>query len=319
MGLGATALTTNAKKEIPVPPGPPAPPFDPTSADNGLSVDSVSGRIVLGNDFFDPASPARLLSDREIVMDNGAGTDCVLYLNSPNNGIITALYGYSLEIVGIANNTTPSIQVGGGFGANAEITVSTGNSSAADVNITAISGTASLGMACGNDSLELLLDGSGSIVLGVSNFGIPITVVSFDTANNTMQLGATQVALNGATVQIAGTLNRRYLRSSKGAGVYNVDRDTDSDLAFINSGAAVFNLPNMAGSDDRPGFIFRLTVNNAAGVTAQAFAGQTIRFGTLASSSGGTVASVTVGSSVTLMWVGSVWVAECFTGVWSFT
>lgn len=44
----------------------PGPPFAPTSADNGLSVDPVTGRMVLGNDQFDPAQPARLLGNREI-------------------------------------------------------------------------------------------------------------------------------------------------------------------------------------------------------------------------------------------------------------
>lgn len=47
--------------------GSPAPPFDPNSADNGLSVDPISGRIVLGNDAGD--SLATLLSNREIPLN----------------------------------------------------------------------------------------------------------------------------------------------------------------------------------------------------------------------------------------------------------
>lgn len=54
-----------------------APPFAATSADNGLSVDPVTGRIVLGGTF---AAPSQLLSNRAIDMngfsfrmDNGAG------------------------------------------------------------------------------------------------------------------------------------------------------------------------------------------------------------------------------------------------------
>ncbi len=47
--------------------GTPGPPFDPTSADNGLSVDAITGRIVFGNDTGD--SLATLLSNREIPMD----------------------------------------------------------------------------------------------------------------------------------------------------------------------------------------------------------------------------------------------------------
>lgn len=315
MGLGVSALNTNAKKEIQ---GPPAPPFDPSSAQNGLSVDPVSGAIVLGNDFGSLTQPAQLQSDREILMEDASSTARSIFLNSILNGCISLLTGYSFEIAGI-NNTTPSITVGAGDNSNAEITVQVGASSAADVNIQAQSGTAGLAMACDSDSLNWLLDGSGTITLGISDFGIPITVMSFRTANQTMQLGATQVAANGANVQIAGTLNRRYLRSSKGAN-YNVDRDTDSDLMFTNSAAVIFTLPNMVGANDRPGFIFRAHVNNAAGITVQASGGQTIRFGTVASSSGGTVASVSIGSSVTLQWDStSGWVAEAFTGVWNFT
>lgn len=43
-----------------------APPFVPTAADNGLSVDPVTGRIVLGQDIGAPGDPAQLLSNREI-------------------------------------------------------------------------------------------------------------------------------------------------------------------------------------------------------------------------------------------------------------
>lgn len=315
MGLGTTAISTNAKKEIP---GPPSPPFDPSSADNGLSVDAISGRIVLGNDLGDAAAPARLLSDREILMEDSGGNQFRLFLTSILAAVQTALSGFSLEIAG-ADNTTPSITVGGGDGVNAEIAMVAGTGSTVDINMQAAGGLVSHLMSCGNDLYRWDVDGSGQIIFGISDFGIPITVMSFDTALQTMQLGSPQVAANGATVQIAGTLNRRYLRSSKGAN-YNVDRDTDSDLMFTNSAAVTFTLPNMVGVNDRPGFIFRVHVNNAAGVTVQAAGGQTIRFGSLTSSSGGTAASVTVGSSVTLQWDGTIgWVAEAFTGVWVFT
>lgn len=54
-------------KPLSTPPaGPPGPPFLPTSADNGLSVDPVTGRIVFGNDL--GGNLADLLSDREISM-----------------------------------------------------------------------------------------------------------------------------------------------------------------------------------------------------------------------------------------------------------
>lgn len=61
------------RRATPAPP-PPAPPFDPTSAVNGLSVDPVSGAIVLGQDVGAVGDPAQLLSNREIPF-NGFSLD----------------------------------------------------------------------------------------------------------------------------------------------------------------------------------------------------------------------------------------------------
>ncbi len=61
MGIGAPALNTNQRRDIPQP----GPPFAATSADNGLSVDPVTGRIVLGGDV---GSPSQMLSVRVIEM-----------------------------------------------------------------------------------------------------------------------------------------------------------------------------------------------------------------------------------------------------------
>lgn len=49
---------------------PAGPPFPATSADNGLSVDAVTGRIVLGNDYFSGVTTGQLLNNREIYMNN---------------------------------------------------------------------------------------------------------------------------------------------------------------------------------------------------------------------------------------------------------
>ncbi len=49
---------------------PAGPPFPATSADNGLSVDPITGRIVLGNDAGIGDLSAQLLSDREIEMNS---------------------------------------------------------------------------------------------------------------------------------------------------------------------------------------------------------------------------------------------------------
>lgn len=63
MSLGVGTLNTNRKQDPVIFP-PPGPPFDPASAENGVSVDGVSGAIVLGNDV--GGTEAGLLSPREI-------------------------------------------------------------------------------------------------------------------------------------------------------------------------------------------------------------------------------------------------------------
>lgn len=315
MGLGTTAVSTNAKKEIP---GPPGPPFQSNSADNGLSVDAVSGRIVLGNDQGDLAAPAALKSNREVVMEDSGGNSFVILFNSLLNAVLTQFTGFSVEVFG-GDNTTPSITVGGGDNCNAEISVRTAGASSANVIIEVVSGQAALALINGSDLAQWFAGGGNEITFSVSDIGIPITVMTFYTNTQRMQFGGIQVGANGADVQISGSATRRYLINGKGAVTYDVDRDLDSDKLFINSGAATFNLPNMVGSNNRSGFIFRVAVKNAAGVTIKASAGQILRFGNITTSSGGTASDTTVGAVATLMWDGTDWVAESFIGAWLFT
>lgn len=63
MGLGAPALNTSQFQQ----PGGGGPPFPATAADNGLSVDAGTGRIVLGNDT--GGNAAQLLNNREIILN----------------------------------------------------------------------------------------------------------------------------------------------------------------------------------------------------------------------------------------------------------
>jgi hypothetical protein len=59
---GQSTLQTYQRRE---PAGAPAPPFALNSAFNGLSVDAVTGQIVLGQDIGAVGDPAILVSDRE--------------------------------------------------------------------------------------------------------------------------------------------------------------------------------------------------------------------------------------------------------------
>lgn len=83
LGLAGISVSPHA-----TPPPPPGPPFVATSADNGLSVDPVTGRIVLGNDT--GLTAAQLLSDREIPMNGRIfqmtqGGNPMFYLDSLNS------------------------------------------------------------------------------------------------------------------------------------------------------------------------------------------------------------------------------------------
>jgi hypothetical protein len=66
MGQGQGSISVNQKAPVIPVPVPPGPPFALNSADNGLSVDPVTGEIVLGQTVGAIGDPAQLLSNREI-------------------------------------------------------------------------------------------------------------------------------------------------------------------------------------------------------------------------------------------------------------
>ncbi len=70
MSVGQGSISVNQKAPVIPAPAPPGPPFLPASADNGTSIDPVTGRIVLGQAIGEPGDPAQLLSDREIPLNN---------------------------------------------------------------------------------------------------------------------------------------------------------------------------------------------------------------------------------------------------------
>lgn len=321
MGIGAIAISTTQKKE------PSGAPFTAGSARNGTSIDST-GRVVLGNDLGDAAAPARLLNDREIITDDLVGTLFNIFLNAALNGVTTRMDGTVIEMVG-QPGTAPTIQIIGQDPSTPTVNVSAAGAGAALVQaacgalgtallsaFASATGVARLSLAAGAESLTITVPGTG-VISGQVNAAIDMWAM--DVVNFTTQIGPTITTFNGATFQITGTLTNRRFVQSQGAGAYNVDRNLDSGKNFINSAAATFNLPNMAAANNRPGFIFRLCVKNVAGVAVQAFAGQVIRFGSLATSAGGTLASIDVGAYVVLVWDSTDWITETFNGAWTLT
>ncbi len=102
MSIGAPSLATNQRRD----PTGAMPPFNPLSANNGLSVSPIPGKIVLGQDVGQVGSPADYLSDREL----------------PNQGFHTRLLGAGRFIV----SQTPAINTGESIQADAGINIQNG-------------------------------------------------------------------------------------------------------------------------------------------------------------------------------------------------
>lgn len=313
---------------------PAVPPFPANAADNGLSVDPVTGRIVLGNDVGDATEPARLLNNREIVTDDIIGNFYALIFNSINYGINTALNGQDITITG-TNATFPFmlIQAGdnslvtdtalsGDFGQSQSI-IQSGDFSQAGVDVvTGNTGFSYVHISSTDfdNQFWVKADGQGFINFAVNGAGgldfmrTDVNTLNTQFANNNMQL------FNGATLQVTGTLTHQT-ETTGFTGARNVDRDVDSSRLFYNNGAAgTLTLPNMVGANFREGFNMRFACNHASGITIQASAGQTILIGTSATSVAGTLSSTNVGSYGRITLIDSTtWVVEYITGSWTIT
>ena len=312
---------------------PAVPPFPAGAANNGLSVDPVTGLIVLGNDVGDATEPARLLNNREIITDDALGNFYALNLNSINYGINTALNGQDITITG-GNGTFPFFLMQAGDaslavsqvitndGAQSQSIIQSGDFSQAGVDVaTGNTGFSYLHLSSTDFSNQFWVkaDGSGFINMSVRGaFGLDFLrtdVSSLNTqfSNNNMQ------TFNGATLQVSGPLTHRELVNGF-SGNRNVDRDIDSSRFLYNTAAGTLVLPNMAAANTRLGFNLRFACNNAAGITVQAEAGQTILIGGSATSVGGTLASTTVGSFARITLLDAfTWTVENFTGTWAIT
>jgi hypothetical protein len=290
MGIGVIALQTSQKREQS------GPPFVTGSANNGLSVDAVSGKIVLGNDTGDPLAPAALLSDREILTEDVALNNFAVLLNAIQTSVLTRLSGSIIEMIGTN-------------GALARIRIQT---DAAGLSLLDIRNV--------NDMFTLDAGNNPGTITFSAGQIVASPWLQVDTATRAAQIGSTLVASNTATLQVTGTLTNRLFISGIGAGTTNVDRDLDSGKLFFNSAAANLALPNMAGANTRTGFILRANCAAVAGITITASAGQTIRFGSLATSSGGTLSSTDVGAYAVITLINSAtWVTETFNGAWVLT
>ncbi len=293
-------LGTNQKKE-PIA----GPPFVAAAANNGLSIDTVSGKIVLGNNVGQAGNPAILLNNREIFTSKAApgptGPFNIQLTDNRRNALTTM------------NGNTIAIVSSGAF-QGAAINVTSAGAATAGIALQSAGGNCTLAVGNNADIFRISPDGGGHIQFLIG--GTFTNIWSINTATFNTQVGNPTGADNGATFQITGTCTYRYFTVGV-TGAVAVDRDLDSGKMFFNSGATTLNLPNMAGANFRPGFCVLATVDNAAGIVFQMGAGQTLRFGAAASTVAGTLTSVTVGSTVRIVLIASgTWVTESFTGVW---
>lgn len=325
MGIGVISLQTSQKRDQS------GPPFASGSADNGLSVDTVSGQIVLGNNVGAVGAPAQLLSNREIVTEDVLLNLFAIILNSIQTGITTNLDGQTIRMLGSAG-TSPRIDLTTSANGDPQINLtSSGGSGNATITLTGSgggdpriivqtdgNGISLLQLGSNPDTWGALVDGTGVITFEAN--GTAVWALDTTGLGVTTQIASTLVNTNGATLQVTGTLTHRLFTFGVGAGTTNIDRDLDSGKLFINSAAANLALPNMAAANLRAGFRLRLTIDNVAGGTITASAGQVIRFGSLVTSSGGTISSTDVGAFISIILISSgTWVTESFVGAWVLT
>lgn len=329
MSIGVISLSTNAKKD------PSGAPFTSGSAHNGTSIDTA-GKVVLGNDVGDPAAPAALESNREILMYDAALSQFQIILNAIQTvGVQTLLQGGIIQI-DPQDASTGQLLVGGShLGTTADILALTndfgtstitarntvdGNATVqAVIDQTGLGNIAALGVRSGNiDRLEVQASGNGVISFRAGQFLLQTMAINTATLCTRIQ-SDTSSPFNGATLQVSGTHTYRKFPQSQN-GVLTLDRDQDSAKVLRNSGALTINFPNFVGANFRDGFFVDVLVTDAAGITINAGAGRKIFFGDLATSVNGTLSATNVGSCVRIYVVDSTnFYATFFIGAWSLT
>lgn len=281
MGIGVIGIQTNQKKEN-------GAPFPAGSAANGLSVDGVTGQIVLGNDVGGTA--AALTSVRAIPIA-GHG---IIFVDTP--GLIeTFLFSGFIQI-----NT-----------ATAFVTLSEGG---LDVTRTVPgAGPAILNLHDGIRQVTQGMDGTGVYTMQsnvAGQFG------AYDVQNGKWQVGLNPgFVFNGAQLEVVGDLTYDIAADITG-GVQSVNVTNDKGRLFTNvAGASTFTLP----ANPVVGFHCMFAANAANTLTVQAAPADNINIGNLQSVAGGNVTTNAIGSFLHLIYTGGAnrWVAASALGAWN--
>jgi hypothetical protein len=171
MSQGQGSFQTN-QRVPPVVIPPPGPPFTLTSANNGTSVDPVTGRIVLGQAFGAVGNPAIFLSDRQIPMalfsfkmdsfgfrkiliDNAANLYQFGDIDGSGDGMTLSFYGGKYSDWGdtnsVGNNTIISLDDG-----VRQVAASSGPARILDLNVT--TNRYDIGRITGGNNTKLRID-----------------------------------------------------------------------------------------------------------------------------------------------------------------
>lgn len=285
MSIGAVSISTNAKKEHN------GAPFPTGAANNGTSVDSGTGKIVLGNSPL--SNDAELLGNRVIPMDGNT----IAFEDVPFT-VFVRIAGNMIEL----GTATVAAQL-------------TEN------------GLSVLRLAPGDGQANISLgDGTDIATFGMNNLGNFIwngalhgQFGAFDMLNGNWQIGFNPGGtFNGAKCEVVGSLTFDYLSDIAG-GPQVLDAINDRGKLYVNTGGAgVYNLPGAATAII--GLHYKFCVQAAGGITVVADGADNINIGGVQGSTAGSVSSSTVGSFLELVYVGNnQWIAATSLGPWVIT
>lgn len=278
MGIGAIAIQTSQKDDN-------GAPFPAGSAANGVSVDPVTGQIVLGNDVGGTA--AALTSVREIPF---AGQGVIL---QGNGNVRTSFIPREIRV---ESNTAQTVINDDGY----------------------------LNSRTAGPSIVTLDDGVALVSQGMDSTGV-FTYVSnlsgqfgsFDVANGNWQVGLNpggSGTFNGAKLEVVGNLTYDIFLNNNGGAVL-LDEQNDKGKLFTNQGGvSTFTLPTSNPSN--AGLHFMFAVQQAVNLIVQAGA-DSININGVVSVAGGTATANTVGSTLHLVALGTnQWMALSSQGLW---
>lgn len=261
-------------------------PVGSGDASNGVSIDPVSGDVVLGNDVGGTA--AALTSFREIPF---AGQGLILQ----GNGSVKT--SFLPRIIRVESN----------------------------ISFTEIGDTGYQHSSTSGSSTVTLEDANALVSQGMDSTGVFSYVSnlsgqfgSYDVQNGNWQVGLNpggSGTFNGAKLEVVGNLTYDiFVNVAGGAIVLNIDNDKGK-LFTNQGGVSTFTLP--ASTNSTRGLHFMFCVQQAVNLVVDAPASDTINVANLVTAAGGTVTSNAVGSFLHVIAIGNnQWVAASALGAW---